>query len=92
MANSLSATVTSTLPELQEGPQTEPEAEAAHDVITDQADGEHAGRNDTAINMTSADPDFGIEVLSETQSKQHKLGLDINEPWGWNGSLYNDYE
>ncbi|KAJ8131775.1 hypothetical protein O1611_g1848 [Lasiodiplodia mahajangana] len=27
-----------------------------------------------------------------SQSTQHKLGLDINRPWGWSGSSYDDYD
>ncbi|KAI0099851.1 putative ankyrin repeat protein [Nemania sp. FL0031] len=27
-----------------------------------------------------------------SHSKQHKLGLDINRPWGWSGSSYDDYD
>ena len=26
------------------------------------------------------------------QCKEHKLGLDINFPWGWSGFEYSDYE
>jgi hypothetical protein len=29
---------------------------------------------------------------SETAAREHQLGLDINYPWGWGGSKYNDYE
>jgi hypothetical protein len=34
----------------------------------------------------------GLDEWSAPEPKQRKLGLDINEPLGWNGSSYNDYE
>jgi hypothetical protein len=29
---------------------------------------------------------------TEASPREHKLGLDINFPWGWSGSSYDDYE
>ncbi|RYP78211.1 hypothetical protein DL771_000688 [Monosporascus sp. 5C6A] len=34
----------------------------------------------------------GRSSSAGTESKQHKLGFDINYPWGWSGSSYDDYD
>lgn len=56
-------------------------------------DGE--GNQDAASVRTTTDALFGNSDRGSEPavgSKEHKLGLDINYPWGWSGSFYDDYE
>ncbi len=58
-------------------------------------DGKEDGDQDAAsVHTTTADlfSQTGGDSPSGLQSKQHMLGLDINYPWGWSGSSYDDYE
>lgn len=46
----------------------------------------------TASIFPEDDNGEGEGAFPGADRKQHKLGLDINAPWGWDGSMYNDYE
>ncbi|RYP16723.1 hypothetical protein DL765_004959 [Monosporascus sp. GIB2] len=52
--------------------------------------------NEDAISIETTTTDIfsqsGRSSSAGTESKQHKLGLDINYPWGWSGSAYDDYD
>jgi hypothetical protein len=53
------------------------------------------GEEDAAsVETTTADlfSQSGEDSPYGRKSKQHRLGLDISYPWGWSGSLYDDYE
>ncbi|TAQ90941.1 hypothetical protein B7494_g700 [Chlorociboria aeruginascens] len=54
-------------------------------------DGEEDATN---VDTTAADlfSQSGEDSPYGRKSKQHRLGLDINYPWGWSGSLYDDYD
>ncbi|KAI0858067.1 putative ankyrin repeat protein [Xylaria cubensis] len=42
---------------------------------------------------TTKSPSRNEEDTSRgSELKQHKLGLDINNPWGWSGSSFDDYD
>jgi hypothetical protein len=94
MAETSGSTASSALPETREEPHPEVEAEAASDVTNDET-GRTEIYSDENSNVATSDEglsDFGLDVPDDAQLKQHKLGLHINEPWGWDGSSYNDYE
>jgi hypothetical protein len=94
MADSLDVTASSALSETGGEPHPEVEADAASDVTNDETVRSEISSDENSNVATSDDglSDFGLDVLSDAQLKQHKLGLHINEPWGWDGSSYNDYE
>jgi hypothetical protein len=95
MAESSGDRASTALSETQEESNHEVETEATFDV-TNVETGETDKSSDQNSSVTTSEDglsDFGLEViLGDAQLRQHKLGLDINEPWGWDGSSYNDYE
>jgi hypothetical protein len=72
----------------------EPETITADANATSGDAGEHGIQDAVSVKTTTANifPEYGQDAPPGPESKQHKLGLDINEPWGWDGSSYNDYE
>jgi len=103
MADSPAAAVAPPLPGSQGGLEAEAEPKVMEPIIvavtagtdTSSDDGDEDGSQDAAsVKTATADffPDYEGDVPAERSSKHHKLGLDINEPWGWDGSSYNDYE
>lgn len=48
-------------------------------------------KEDDAVSIQTTTDDL-LGEGTETSLREHKLGLDINFPWGWSGSSYDDYE
>ncbi|KAI1091612.1 putative ankyrin repeat protein [Rostrohypoxylon terebratum] len=56
-------------------------------------DKEEENKQDPPTDLLSDDEPEGEKALPlGPESKEHKLGLDINSPWGWSGSDYDDYD
>ncbi|RYP51143.1 hypothetical protein DL768_003490 [Monosporascus sp. mg162] len=74
--------------ELNERPQAKAPASAAGSNTS------NANEDSISTNTTTTDifSQSGKSFSAGTESKQHKLGLDINYPWGWSGSSYDDYD
>ncbi|KAI0119519.1 putative ankyrin repeat protein [Daldinia grandis] len=56
---------------------------------------ENEGNKDTVSIKSGTTNLFSLSEnlpLQDPESKQHKLGLDINHPLGWSGSAYDDYD
>lgn len=99
MADSPAAAVSPPPPKPHEGPEPElePKSKAitSADATSDDVGSEDENQDAASIKTTTADffPEYGrADALWAPSPKQHKLGLDINHPWGWDGSSYNDYE
>ncbi|KAF5642482.1 ankyrin repeat [Fusarium tjaetaba] len=61
------------------------------DTTTPNDNTEQDDKDDDAVSIkTTTDDLFGDGT--DTSPREHKLGLDINFPWGWSGSSYDDYE
>lgn len=83
---------------------SEPRADSEPEVETNITAGADAANSDAGNNWnhdavsfktTTSDffsGDYTPNAAPGPESKQHKLGLDINQPWGWDGSSYSDYE
>ncbi|KAG7286709.1 hypothetical protein NEMBOFW57_009020 [Staphylotrichum longicolle] len=90
--------VLSPLPVLRREPGTKTESQAVPDanISSGNADDDQDGENQDAASIKTTTTDFFLDHIVTTptanSSRQHRLGLDINEPWGWDGSSYNDYE
>lgn len=72
------------LEDLINQPDTEPAEPAKEDT--------EPARSVTAETVTDDLFSTSGKSESDSETKEHKLGLDINFPWGWAGSKYNDYE
>ncbi|KAI1022042.1 hypothetical protein LB504_007370 [Fusarium proliferatum] len=48
-------------------------------------------KEDDAVSIQTTTDDL-LGEGTETSPREHKLGLDINFPWGWSGSSYDDYD
>ncbi|KAI1099976.1 putative ankyrin repeat protein [Jackrogersella minutella] len=75
--------------------QSEIEAPASNTESNAPNDAEEDKDNDAASIKTTTTDIFSKSETSSSkgsESKQHKLGLDINYPWGWSGSNYDDYD
>jgi hypothetical protein len=94
MADSPDAAVVPPLPELHDEAKADDEPRATAGGTSSGSADEEGNQDAASVKTTTADffPDYQADAPSGSSSKQHKLGLDINEPWGWDGSSYNDYE
>ncbi|KAG5799177.1 hypothetical protein H9Q69_001809 [Fusarium xylarioides] len=48
-------------------------------------------KEDDAVSIKTTTDDL-LGEGTDTSPREHKLGLDINFPWGWSGSSYDDYD
>ncbi|KAI1128725.1 putative ankyrin repeat protein [Nemania abortiva] len=81
-----------TAPEMQEQPETET---ATSRTGLNALDAEEDENLDAASVKTTTTDLFSQREESSSpgpESKQHELGLEIKYPWGWSGSLYDDYD
>jgi hypothetical protein len=66
----------------------QPEADIAADFVPAGSDYDDETDSDAAsVNTANL-----FSKLDEPQSPLRKLGVFINRPFGWSGSLYDDYE
>ncbi|KAI1370783.1 putative ankyrin repeat protein [Hypoxylon crocopeplum] len=77
--------------------QEQPEVEApASDPVSNALDYAVGDNNQDAASVKTTTASLFSQCeessSSESESRQHKLGLDINYPWGWSGSSYDDYD
>lgn len=96
MTNPAAGVVLSPLPVLRREPGTNAESQAVPDATISSCNTDQEGGNQDAASIKTATTDLFLDhvVAAPTANnpRQHRLGLDINEPWGWDGSSYNDYE
>ncbi|KAJ9414194.1 ankyrin repeat-containing domain protein [Fusarium oxysporum] len=52
---------------------------------------EQEEKEDDAVSIKTTTDEL-LGEGTETSPREHKLGLDINFPWGWSGSSYDDYD
>ncbi|XDG08410.1 hypothetical protein ABKA04_008025 [Annulohypoxylon sp. FPYF3050] len=85
---------------------TNENASQAPDISEQQTDAQASAVGSNALNDTEEEnkQDPSTDLLSDDgsegekapppgpESGEHKLGLDINSPWGWSGSDYDDYD
>lgn len=69
------------------------EDEAAQDsgIAQGEDDNQDAVSIKTTTEALFAEGEAG-DTLDDPAEKQHRIGLDINYPWGWHGSMYDDYD